>query len=261
MEAIHLNERKIVARRHRYACGGIIVTPNPPQVGVETILAFYLKNPGPEPLTVTRLEAKVSQFGMGASWEELPVIGPIELPGDPGHIEEVTMRWTPRTGGHRCVRANIFVEQEPQPFLAGCNLTIIESEAHKRQWDIPFRLGNPEPVRMPIVLDVHGTEEVRQYVIVNGRVVRAGQPIWLEAGEEVDARLMLHAQTLEALESVNRIEAMIGDRFLDGIEVILRRPAWQGTGPSWSADSTPRPFAHRERQVESVEELATLRRI
>jgi hypothetical protein len=194
-------------------------------VGVETQLAFYLKNPGPEPLTVSRLEVKVAQFGMGVGWEELPILGPITLPGDPERIEEVTMQWTPRTGGHRCVRATIHIENEPQAFHAGCNLNIIESDAERQMWNVPFRLGNPERERMPIVLAVHGPDEVRQMVMINERIVASGTLLWLEAGEEVDAILLLRARTPEALSSTIRIEAMIGDNFLDGIEVVVHRPA------------------------------------
>ncbi len=224
MEAIQLNHP---VHPHRYACGGITVTPNPPQVGVVTILGLSLKNAGSEPVTISRIETMVARFGMGVAWEELPVVGPFHLPADPAYIEEVTMQWTPLKGGHRCVRATIHIETLPQPLRIGRNLQVIESEAERTMWNVPFRLGNPEDQRMPIVLDVGGDSpaSIGAHVIVNGRMVRSREPIWLNAREEVDAMLLLRARTNAALESASTVEATIGGRFLDGIQIVVHRPA------------------------------------
>lgn len=222
MEAIQLNN---VARSYRYACGGITVTPNPPQVGVATTIAMSLKNPGPEPVTVSRIETMVSQFGMGVPWEQLPAAGPLHLPAD--HVEEVSMQWTPLKGGHRCVRANIHIETLPQPLRIGRNLQVIESEAERAAWRLPFRLGNPEDERMPIVLEVDGNnpEVVATHLVINSHMLQPGEPIWLNAREEVNAILFLRARTNAALENVSTVEAYIGGRFLDGIQVVVHRPA------------------------------------
>ncbi len=195
---------------YRYTCAGIGITPNPPQVGVPTIISLRLKNSSTEPLTVSRIEVKIAQFGMGVAWEELPVIGPLHLPSDPEHIEEVKIQWTPLTGGHRCVRATIYIETISLPIHAGCNLHVIESEAERAHWTIPFRLGNPEKERMPIVLSISGNDPtVDARVIIAGRMQQAGDPIWLNPHEEVDALLLLRARTNAALASVTSVEALL----------------------------------------------------
>jgi hypothetical protein len=213
--------------RQRYASRNISVSPNPPRVGVPTTIELQLQNPGPEALTISRIETKVAQFGMGVAWEELPLIGPFHLPANPEHIEKITQQWTPQTGGHRCVRASIFIDQLPHPLYIGRNLQVIEAEAEMVRWQVPFRLGNPEPEPKPIVLTLEQTRphEVLATIMVKERVAPVGVPIWLAAGEEVDAILRLRARTREAIESINNIEASIDGRLLDGIQVILRRPA------------------------------------
>ncbi|MBV9231872.1 MAG: hypothetical protein JOZ18_21360, partial [Chloroflexi bacterium] len=206
MEAIQLNH---AARPHRYACAGITINPNPPQVGVVTTLGLTLKNAGPKPVTISRIETMIAQFGVGVAWEQLPALGPFHLPADPNYIEEVTMQWTPQKGGHRCVRANIHIETLPQPLQIGRNLQVIESGAAQTNWDVPFRLGNPQDQRMPIILEIGGNspQAIDAYVMDNGRMVRSGEPIWLNAKEEVDAMLLLRARTNAALESVSTVEA------------------------------------------------------
>lgn len=229
MEAIQLNNgRYHVARAsHRYACGGIFVTPDPPQVGVATTLGLYLKNAGTEPVTVSRVETMVAQFGMGVGWEQLPPLGPFHLPANPEHGEEITCEWTPLTGGHRCVRALIHVETLPQPLRVGRNLQVIESQAERSHWHIPFRLGNPEAERKPVVLEIAGNmrDVIDAHVLVNSRLARPGEPIWLDPREEVDAALLVRARTGSALASINTIEATIDGRFVDGIQVVVHRPA------------------------------------
>ncbi|MBA2287002.1 MAG: hypothetical protein H0W02_16135 [Ktedonobacteraceae bacterium] len=229
MEAIQLNNgRYHVARASlRYTCGGIFVTPDPPQVGVATTLGLYLKNAGTEPVTVSRVETMVAQFGMGVAWEHLPSLGPFHLPANSEHVEEVTCEWTPLTGGHRCVRALIHVETLPQPLRVGRNLQVIEAQAERSHWRIPFRLGNPEAERKPVVLEIVGNmrDVVDAHVLVNSRLVRAGESVWLDAREEVDAALLVGTRTESAFASVNTIEATIDGRFIDGIQVVIHRPA------------------------------------
>src|SRR5947209_16688609 len=224
MEAIQFNQ---FDHRQRYASGGIIVSPNPPQVGTPTTIELHLQNPGPGALTISRIETRVAQFGMGVAWEELPQLGPFHLPVNPAHVEKITQQWTPQVGGHRCVRANIFTDQLPQPLRIGRNLHVIEAEAEMVRWQVPFRLGNPKQERKPVVLTVEQDHprEVLAMVMVKGRIVHVGEPIWLAAREEVDASLLLRARTRSAIESINNIEASIDGHLIDGIQIIVQRPA------------------------------------
>ncbi len=225
MQAIQLNDRM---RINAYACRGISVTPNPPQVGVPTTIALYLKNPDTRPATVTRIETMIAQFGMGLAWEQLPVVGPFQLPADSNHIEEVNLQWTPQTGGHRCVRANIYIETLPQPLHTGCNLHVIESEAERSMWHVPFRVGNPGAERAPVALEIGGQnlDGLMARVMVGQRMVRPGELVWLNPEEEVDAQLLLRARTPDAIESIHTVEAFINGRFIDGIQVEIHRPAF-----------------------------------
>jgi hypothetical protein len=224
MEAIQFNQ---FDHRQRYASRGITVSPNPPQVGTPTTIELQLHNPGPGALTISRIETRVAQFGMGVAWEELPPLGPFHLPANPTYVEKITQQWTPLVGGHRCVRASIFIDQLPQPLRIGRNLHVIEAAAEMVRWQVPFRLGNPEQERKPVVLTVEQDRphEVLAMVMMKGRIVPVGEPIWLAAGEEVDASLLLRARTRAAIESVNNIEASIDGRLIDGIQVIVQRPA------------------------------------
>jgi hypothetical protein len=224
METIQFNQ---FDHRQRYASRGIIVSPNPPQVGTPTTIELHLQNPGPGALTISRIETRVAQFGMGVTWEELPQLGPFHLPANPAHVEKITQQWTPQVGGHRCVRANIFTDQLPQPLHIGRNLHVIEAEAEMVRWQVPFRLGNPEQERKPVVLTVEQDHprEVLAIVMVKGRIVPVGEPIWLAAGEEVDASVLVRARTRSAIESINNIEASIDGRMIDGIQIIVQRPA------------------------------------
>lgn len=225
MEAIQLVDH--VPRPHRYASGGLVVTPNPPQVGVATTIALYLKNTAEKPITVTRIETMVAQFGMGVHWEQLPAVGPFHLPADSNHVEQVKVEWTPLKGGHRCVRAYIHTDTFPGPIMVGCNLHVIEAEAEQTRWRVPFRLGNPEDRRVPVALDIGGSGSpgVAIHAVVNGRLVRPGEPIWLNAREEVDAELLVQARTAAEIDRVTTVEATIEGRFIDGIQVVVHRPA------------------------------------
>src|SRR5260370_10448381 len=98
VEAIQFND---ATRRHRYACQGISVNPNPPRVGEVTTLALALKNTGPEAITINRIQFMVAGFGMGLGWEQLPPIQHLILPADTHHIEAVAVLATPTDGGPR----------------------------------------------------------------------------------------------------------------------------------------------------------------
>ena len=225
MRAIQLNG---VTRLHSYACQGLSVNPDPPEVGKVTTLAVALRNAGPETITVNRVQFMVAQFGMGLAWEQLPPVEQITLPPNPDRIEEIAVQWTPTRGGHRCVHVIIEAAILPQPLRTGRNLHVIESAAERSTWQVPFRLGNPENERRPVVLELGGNnaKEVEAIVLVNGRLLPAGRPIWLDAKEEVEARLLLHAFTDQAIEAVKTIEAYIAGRFIDGIQVEVHRPAY-----------------------------------
>jgi hypothetical protein len=225
VEAIQLNG---MARLHSYAYGGLCVNPDPPQVGKVTTLAVALKNSGPEAITVNRVQFMVAQFGMGLTWEKLPPVEQIALPANPRHIEEIEVQWTPTRGGHRCVHVIIEADILPQPLRTGRNLHVIESTAERSTWQVPFRLGNPEDERRPVVLELGGNNaaEVDAMILVNGRLLRAGQPVWLDAKQEVEARLLLHAPAHNAIEAIKTIEAYIDGRFIDGIQVEVYRSAY-----------------------------------
>lgn len=225
MEAIQING---AMQPHPYACHGINVNPNPPRVGEVTTLALALKNSGPEPMTIDRIEFKVACFGMGVRWEELPPVEQIHLPADAEHVEEVSVEWTPTMSGHRCVQAIIYAAPLPQPLRIRRNLHVIESAAERSTWHVPFRLGNPEDERMPVVVEVGGsaTDGIMARLVVNGHLVQREQLVWLDAKEEVEAMLILHARTREAIEAVRTVEAHIMGRLIDGIQVEVRRPAY-----------------------------------
>lgn len=253
MEAIQLVDH--IPRPHRYASGGLIVMPNPPRVGMAATIALYLKNTAAGPTTVTRIETMVAQFGMGVRWEPLPTVGPLHLPADPNHIEEVKMRWIPLKGGHRCVRAHIHTDMLPGPIMVGCNLHVIEAEAEQTGWHIPFRLGNPEDRRMPVALDIGGsdTAEVAVHAVVNGRLLHPGQPVWLNAREEVDAELFVRTQTAAAIDRVVTVEATIEGRFIDGIQVVVHWPVKRERSV-YSFTPASRPMA----QEMKMDEMAVL---
>lgn len=214
-------------RSRPYAWGSITVNPDPPRVGEATDIVFPLANPGPDDLIVERIEAKVAFFGIGLEWEPLSSIGPYRLPADPHHIEHATISWTPKQGGHRCVRAEIFVKGIRQPCQVGRNLHVIDAAAEEEYWTVPFLLGNPEAAPAPIQLHTGGNDRAALDVAVRirGRVVPLDRPIWLDAHEQIEAALLLRARTGTPLAHLRTLEATIRDRFIDGIEVTVRRPA------------------------------------
>lgn len=218
------------ARSRPYAWGSITVNPDPPQVGEKTFLGFPLANPGPDEVVVKRIDVRVAPFGIGIPWEKLSPIGPFRLPADPDHVELATLEWTPQSGGHRCVRAEIHVKGSRTPYSVGRNLQVIEACADEDQWSVSFRLGNPGHVAAPIVLTMGGNDlaALDASVRVNGRQVAAGEPLWLRGREEVEAELVLRAISVNALAHIRTVEATSFGRFIDGLQVTVRRPAWVG---------------------------------
>ena len=211
-----------------YAWGSISVNPDPPRVGEVAHLTFPLANPGPGEVVVERIEVGIATFGMGMPWEQLDPIGPFHLLPAAEQVVEAIADWTPQQSGHRCVRAHIYVQAMESPLLVGRNLDVIQADAHEGLWRVPFRVGNPERVRAPIVLrvDGQGDAELLQVALrIGGRPVRANRPFWLEPGEEVAAELHLVAEPGHAIEAVRTVEAYIGDRLIDGIQVNVLRPA------------------------------------
>jgi hypothetical protein len=211
-----------------YAWGSVSVNPDPPRVGEVTQITFPLANPGPGAVVVERIEVGIAAFGVGMPWEQLDPIGPFHLPPADGQIVEASAAWTPQQGGHRCVRAHIFVQGMDSPLLVGRNLDVIRANAHEGSWRLAFRLGNPERVRAPIELRVDGTGDADQVEIrlrVGERWVHANRPIWLKPGEEVGAELHLAAEPGRALDATHTVEAYIGNRLVDGIQVSVVRPA------------------------------------
>ncbi len=230
MEAIQLSS---VTLLDRYACRSISVNPSPPRVGEATTLALAFKNTGPEAITLNRIQFMVAAFGMGLGWEQLPAIEQLCLPADSQRVEEIAVQWTPTRGGHRCVRVTIESDVLPQPLRIGRNLQVIESTADRNTWHVPFHLANPENERMPVMLELGGdtTDEVDAIILINGHPVHRGRPIWLDAGEAVDARLLLRARTHEAIGAVKTLEASIQGRFIDGIQIEVYRPAYISRSP------------------------------
>lgn len=222
------------ARVRPYAWNSMTVNPNPPRVGVVTRIGFPLANPGPGEVVVERIDVHLAQFGMGMPWEQVASIGPFRLPPDPRRVEDTFLEWTPQQGGHRCVRAFIHVEGMAGPLLVARNLDIIEAGASEHTWRVPFHLGNPEREPAPIVLRLGAddADDVRMALRVAGRDVLARRPVWLRPGEVVEAELRLVAPPGPALDAVRTVEAFIGGRLIDGIQVSVHRPALVSTEPS-----------------------------
>ena len=229
MQAIMLGQ---TLQARAYAWGCVSVNPNPPRVGEATRISFPLANPGPEAVTVQRIEVAIAQFGMGMRWEHLDPIGPFSLPPDPRHIERASIDWTPRVGGHRCVRGTIHVEGAA-PIMVGRNLHVVNAGAEEQEWVVPFRVGNPDAERAPVLLRMGADDAlpVAMGLEAAGRALAFDEPLWLGPGEEVDARLHLRAAPGRALAAIRTVEAFIGARLLDGIQVTLLRPALVARAP------------------------------
>lgn len=227
----------VPARSRPYAWNSILVDPDPPRVGTVTRIEFPLANPGPDEVIVERIEASIANFGIGVRWEKLPKLGPFHLPPDPSHIEHACVEWTPKDGGHRCVRATIRVKGMAEPCQVGRNLMVLDAAADEEHWSVPFRLGNPEHARAPLALALGGTDlrALAAAVEVAGRIVPLDQPIWLEPGEEVEALLRLHARTDAPLNAVRTLEGRIHGRLIDGIQVTVRRAAHAAPLPAMAS--------------------------
>jgi hypothetical protein len=206
---------------------GISIDPDPPCVGTNARIAIAVSNPGPDTIEVERIELKIARFGMGQSWEDLPALGPFTVPADPTNTTDLEWQWTPNEGGHRCVRAHIAIAGRPQPLIVGRNLHVVHSEAEQRAWQIQFRVGNPERQRAPVVLSLDSpVEMIRAELFARGQILRHGEPIWLDPGEEVDAMLMVRAQTFRAIDALQTVRTTIDGRFIDGIGVQIKRPVF-----------------------------------
>lgn len=208
-----------------YAWDSISVNPDPPRVGEVTKISFPLMNPGRSELVVERIDVQIARFGMGVRWEQLRSLGPFRLPADSRRVEEIVFEWTPKEGGHRCVRAAIHVRGMATPLQVARNLNVIHCAEHEELWRVPFRLGNPERQAAPIVLRLGGGDYLSAGVRIEGRPLQPAQPIWLAAGQEVDAELVVHAHCRGALAHARTVEAYIHDRFIDGIQVRVERGA------------------------------------
>jgi hypothetical protein len=226
MKPIVPNHRPANARP--YAWGNIEVNPDPPRVGEVTRISFPLANADSRELVVEQIDVRIALFGMGMPWEHLDPIGPFVLPPDARNVEEATVEWIPTEGGHRCVRAYIHVRDLPTPLMVGRNLNVIRAGKLESEWRVPFRLGNPDVARAPIVLRADGNDAVTMTttaVRIAGRIVAPGRPVWLEPGETVEGELVLAAQPGPALDTVHTVEAYAGGRLIDGIQVEVKRPA------------------------------------
>jgi len=208
-----------------YTHKGITITPEPPQVGKPSTITLSLQNTGTTPITICKIEPKIAEFGIGVSWTPLPTVGSLVLPANPTAIKEVSLEWTPTKGGHRCVRAFIHTSSSLHPLCAGRNLKIINAERTQSRWQTPFRLGNPRDLRMPVYLTLHAPAQVSAQILVQEVMVQPGKPIWLDPGEEVDGVVLLQAQTNSSVARSIRVEATLGERFLDGFQVEVYRAA------------------------------------
>lgn len=226
MKPIVPNHRPAHARP--YAWGNIEVNPDPPRVGEVTRISFPLANADSGELVVEQIDVRIAAFGMGVPWEQLDPIGPFVLPPDARHVEEATVEWIPTQGGHCCVRAYIHVRDLSAPLMVGRNLEVIQAGERESEWRVPFRLGNPNAARAPIVLQVGGNDTMTMTetaVRIAGRIVAPGQPVWLEPGETVEGELLLAALPGPALDTVHTVEAYAGGRLIDGIQIEVIRPA------------------------------------
>ncbi len=220
---------------HPYACRGLSIDPDPPEVGQPSLISLLLVNSDPLPLTVSHVEFSVARFGIGVlEPEHLPPLGPFVMPADPDHTELVRVTWTPGESGHRCVQALIHIAGCSQPQRLRRNVLVLEEvDSSRREWQIPFRLGNPDTEPAALVLSTVGdaARSVAALMMVKGRYVPLGQPIQMAPREEVDAMLVLLAPRAATGEIALGLEATSGGRLIDGIQLEVRRSGtWQGLG-------------------------------
>jgi hypothetical protein len=224
MRAIRITDP---AQHLTFLSNGISIDPDPPCVGTNTRIGLSLCNPGHDPIEVERIDLKIARFGMGLRWENLPAAGPFVVPPQRFTTTDLEWQWTPDEGGHRCVRAHIAIAGRPQPLIVGRNLHVVHSEAEQRTWNIPFRVGNPEDRRAPVMLSLQTPHPLLTADLhVNGKHHFFGDPIWLDAGEEVEATLTLRARAFVDFDVLHMIRATIDGRFIDGIGVQVKCPAY-----------------------------------
>src|SRR5260221_11658754 len=152
-------------RSRPYAWGSITVSPDPPRVGAVGRIEFPLANHDVDEVMVERIDTQVALFGIGVEWEQLPSIGPFRLPPDPDHVERASVEWTPKVGGHRCVRSTISVAGGAE----GLRLWreppgIEERDGHDNQWGA-LPPGEPQ-----------GRPPPRTYSTVRQQRAGAGRP-------------------------------------------------------------------------------------
>jgi hypothetical protein len=211
--------------QHPFMGRSLCVTPNPPVVGQPCQLAVALHNAGAVPVEIARVEMRVAFFGMGMQWEDVPAPGPLTVA--PGATAEIASPWRPTAGGHRCVRATIEqIAPTPHTYHLGCNLDVIDAEAHEGQWRMPFWVGNPTAAPAPIELIVSdASEQLDALVLVHGRPYRRDQPLWLDPGAAVEAEVVLRAARPGMLAALQTVEARLHGQLIDGIAIVVRRHA------------------------------------
>ena len=210
-----------------YAWKSISMTPDPPRVGERICIDFPLHNPGPDTVTVERISSQVALFGIGLDWEALPEIGPFVLPPDPHGVVHAQTFWTPTIGGHRCVRAHMHVARQSGVFTVGRNVQVIDAVEGEDAWNVPFKLGNRSARRRAYVFTIGGNDlaSVGAQLWIHGRGITLDDPVWLHGYERVDAVLRLSAHTSSRLQHTRTVEAWTEGQLVDGIAVMVRRPA------------------------------------
>jgi hypothetical protein len=227
--------------QHPYMGRSLSVTPNPPVVGQPCRLAVALQNSTAAPIEIARVEMRIAPFGMGMEWENVPTPGAITVA--PGATHDIEASWTPTTGGHRCVRATIEqIAPTPWTYHLGCNLDVIDAEAHEGQWRIPFHMGNPTAKPAPIELVIgDASEQLDALVLVHGRPYRRDQPIWLDPGAAAEAEVLLRAARPGMLAAIQTVEARIHGQLIDGIAIVVRRRAPLTAGMALPAERYSAP--------------------
>lgn len=216
-----------------YEWSNIGIDPNPPRAGEPTAIDFPFSNSTNAPIEIERIEVGIATFGIGVPWDKVATLGPLTLLPDPTAITHATATWTPQTPGHRCVRAEIRIQGQPEGLTVGRNLDIVRAGAHEDTWNVRFSLGNPTKETAPITLYQVDAPALAGHLWIRGRTHRPHEPVWLRPGEVVEAVVRLRAQTQDGFEADWRLEGMIGETLIDGLIVRVRRQAavTSGTRP------------------------------
>lgn len=227
MQAIDPGRRVSIAL---YEWSNIGIDPNPPRAGEPTAIDFPFSNSTHEPIKIERIEVGIAGFGIGVPWEQIATLGPLTLLPDPATIVHATTTWTPDKPGHRCVRAHISIQGQPETLMVGRNLDIVRAGAHEDTWNVRFSLGNPTKETAPITLRHAEAPALAGHLWVAGRPLRPQEPLWLRPGEVVEAVVRLRAQTQDGFEADWRLEGFIGETLIDGLIVRVQRQAAVTTG-------------------------------